>query len=184
MKKTVNMSAAIIVLLAVAVVTMSFGFATMSQNLEIDGKTTVEAASWDVHFDYDNFSSSGVTLATEPTKGDDSFSFNATLSEPGDYYEATFDVVNEGSLKAELTTITITNGITTQSDYMKYHVWYNGTEYTKANNDDLKIALDAKTGTAPVKVRVEYDTDDETKLPSETQNDIAFSVDFDFVQAD
>ena len=44
---------------------------------------------------------------------------------------------------------------TEQQKYLKYTVTYDGTEYT-ASTSNLAIALAKQTGTAPVKVRVEY----------------------------
>ena len=68
--------------------------------------------------------------------------------------------------------------------YVKYRVWYNGTEYS-ASNTGLSIDLPHASGsnTVPVKVRVEYvQPSTSAELPTTGPADVNLSVSFDYVQ--
>ncbi len=102
-----------VIAIVLAVGGLSIGFAALSQSLTIDGTGEVAAQNWDVHFE--NLSTVNVhsTTATETTAptlngtnthiGDYYVVFNA----PGDKVSYTFDVVNDGSIDATLSTATI-----------------------------------------------------------------------------
>ena len=150
----------IIIALLVAVVTMSIGLAVTSYtaSLSIQGNTvTAKAAKWDVHFDdtsYSETSGTGYVAATSHTLTRTTLTYAVTL-QPNEIYEATVTVKNEGTFDANLTGITLAGLSNDQAKYIHYSVFYNGTEYTATNNS-LSIALAKSTGTATVKVRVEY----------------------------
>ena len=150
MEKGKNVQLAVIAVLAVAVLAMSVGYAAFSTQLNLNGTANVKASSWNVAFDED---------AT-------TVSYSVTLEKPGDYYEADVNVKNTGTFDANLTGITMSSLTTEQQKYLKYTVTYDGTEYT-ASTSNLAIALAKQTGTAPVKVRVEYvQPTDATDLPA------------------
>ena len=150
----------LIVALVIAVLAMSVGFAvsSYSQSLQIQGNTvTAKAAKWDVHFDdtsYAETSGTGYVAATSHTLTGTSLTYAVTL-QPGETYEATVDVLNVGTFDATLTGITLSGLSADQAKYIHYSVFYNGTEYTASNNS-LSIALAKTSGTATVKVKVEY----------------------------
>ncbi len=161
----------LIIALVVAVVAMSIGFAATSytSTLNISGSTvTAKAAKWDVHFDdtsYSETSGTGYVAATSHALTGTTLTYAVTL-QPEEVYEATVTVKNEGTFDANLTGITLAGLSAEQAKYIKYSVFYNGTEYT-ASNESLSIALAKTSGTATVKVRVEYYLPTEaTDLPS------------------
>ncbi len=150
----------LIIALVVAVVAMSIGFAVTSYTttLNITGNTvTAKAAKWDVHFDdtsYTETTGTGYVAASSHTLTGTTLTYAVTL-EPGQIYEATVTVKNEGTFDANLTGITLSGLTSAQENYIHYSIFYNGTEYTASNNS-LAIALAKTTGTATVKVKVEY----------------------------
>ena len=150
----------LIIALVVAVVAMSVGFAasSYSQTLNISGNTvTAKGAKWDVHFDdtsYTENNATGYVAATSHTLNGTTLTYAVTL-EPEQIYEATVTVENEGTFDANLTGITLSGLSSDQAKYIKYSIFYNGTEYT-ASASGLAIALAKTSGTATVKVRVEY----------------------------
>ncbi len=150
----------LIIALVVSVVAMSIGFAASAYTaeLEINGNTvTAKAAKWDVHFDdtsYSETTGTGYVASTSHTLTGTTLTYAVTL-EPGETYEATATVKNEGTFDANLTGITLSGLTSDQAKYIHYSIFYNGTEYT-ASNTSLSIALAKTTGTATVKVKVEY----------------------------
>ena len=161
----------LIVALVVAVVAMSVGFAATSytRTLEIEGNTvTAKGAKWDIHFDttsYHETTGTGYVAASDHTLDGTTLTYEVTL-EPGQTYETTVTVKNEGTFDANLTSITLAGLSSDQAKYINYSIFYNGTEYTASTNG-LAIALAKTSGTATVKVRVEYYLPDAaTDLPS------------------
>ena len=150
----------LIIALVVAVVAMSIGFAVTSYTatLNIEGNTvTAKAAKWDVHFDdssYTETTGTGYKAASSHTLTGTTLTYAVTL-QPGETYEATVTVENEGTFDANLTGITLSGVSSDQAKYIHYSIFYNGTEYT-ASTSNLAIALAKTSGTATVKVKVEY----------------------------
>lgn len=167
MKKSIGFSAVIIGLLVVAIVAMSVGFAVFSSNLKINGTTTVESSTWNIQFDEESYSETMGSKKTTPEFNVTSMTYAVTLTEPGDFYEFTVNVENNGTFDAQLTGITLTDLTPEQEKYLTYTLTYASTPYTSSQSD-LSIDL-AHGSTAPVKVRVEYiQPENPADLPSET----------------
>ena len=96
--------------LVLSVVGISVGFAAMSTQLNVNGTANVVPATWKVKFS--NLSSPTVEGDAEvvqaPVIESDTHigNYEVKLTKPGDSVEYTFDVVNEGSIDAELSTYT------------------------------------------------------------------------------
>ena len=154
------------------------GYAYLSTNLSIDGTSHVKSAKWDVHFENVQISDESVPATQEPTiSNDTTVNFGVTLSSPGDVYEFTADLVNEGTLNAKLGSIEILPVLTTeQQNYFNYTVTYSGDSAINEND-----ALDAGS-TETIKVRVEYlEQENADVYPSEDDN-IEFSVTMNYEQ--
>lgn len=156
----------VMLLLVIAVILMTVGFAAYAQRLTINGNVTVKGKPWNVHYVSGSVTpSENSVTATSATVSETDFAFTVTLKKPGDFYEATVNVKNEGSMDAYLKKITM-NDISTHSKYLSYTVTYNnGTTYnTTSNVSGVTLAANA---THPVKVRVEYlEPASSTDLPS------------------
>ena len=199
MKKTVNMSAAVIVLLAIAVVTMSFGFASYAQKLTITGTTTVKSSKWSVHYKTDSLTKNAGSqdpAASSQQLTDTAWTFATTLNEPGEFYDWTAKVVNDGTINAQLTKITLSTLTEAQQKYLTYEVTYTpytcsapdsctpGTAKTvSATEDSLGIAL-SSGDYAIVNVKATYvQPDSENDLPADDAN-ITLTAALDYVQVD
>jgi hypothetical protein len=161
----------LIIALVVVIVGMSIGFAVTSYTttLQIQGNTvTAKAAKWDVHFDdtsYTETTGTGYVAASSHTLTGTTLTYAVTL-QPGQTYEAAAVVENEGTFDANLTGLTLSGLSADQAKYIRYKVYYNNTEYTTSNNA-LSVPLAKTTGTANVKVKVEYYLpEDSTDLPA------------------
>lgn len=182
MEKKKNTQLIIIGVLSFAILFMSVGFAAYAQNLTINGTTTFGSTKWSVHFD-ENDSNFVVTSGSKEitkTLGGTSITYSTTLSAPGDFAEFTVPVINDGNFDATLKKIIMT---APSQAYVKYRVWYNGTEYA-STDESLNIdLLHTSPNTASVKVRVEYvQPTNSTDLPTTGNVDVNLTVSLDYVQ--
>ena len=108
----------IIVFLAVAIVTLTIGYAVMSSNLKVDTSAMVTPASWKIHF-IDSSSkvdgSANVTGLPEITDTTE-LSYNCTLTKPGDKCTVKATIKNDGDINAKLSLITKLEPTYTGSD--------------------------------------------------------------------
>ena len=164
----------VIIILLVAIVFMSIGFAVLSTALQINGTATIKSAKWEIKYTNVNVKSGSVTAIVPATieSNNQVINYNIELDNIGDYYE--FDVVikNNGTLDAEVESI-LKSGVSTAQDvYVNYVV--TGMEI----GDVL-----ASGQTSTVRVRVELDPDiTETELPTDTQN-MSLTFPIKFIQA-
>ena len=103
------------------------GYAALSVTLKINGQTTINKASWDIHMEDINVTTGSVTATTVPTldTAKTTVSFSVTLTNPGDFYEFTVKEVNKGTIDAMVSTISKTGLTTTQAKYLDYTVTYD-----------------------------------------------------------
>ena len=159
---------------------VSVGYAFLTTTLNINGAVNVASSRWDVHFENIEVKDGSVTATTAPTITDDtSISFAATLENPGDFYEFTVDVVNDGTYDAMIDSMDFTPNLTAeQKEYFDYQVTYKGGAVISEKE------LLAKGTSKTYKVFVQYKkNEDDSKYPGEDV-DFHFSADFNFVQAD
>lgn len=173
MEKQKNVQMVIIAILAVAVLTMSIGFAIFTQTLDINGDVTVVHSSWNIQFDTTSYTegAGSVTVAEDKrTLSGTSMSYEVTLTKPGDFYEFTIDVNNKGTFDANLTGITMTELSEAQQKYLTYEIEYNDIIYT-ATTTGLTIPLANTTGVKTVRVKVAYiQPENSADLPSTDVN--------------
>lgn len=165
----------IIGVLCFAIIGMSIGFAALSSALNINGTAKVQANDWDVHF---------VNVANENTVGapnvlnkptidglSTTVNYEVTLTQPGDKYSFTVDVVNDGSIDAKLSSFVI-GGVSTEQDvYVNYTV-------TGMTESQVLAAGDTET----ITVTIEYDPNvTAAQLPTENQT-LNLSATLNFVQ--
>ena len=104
MEKTRKIKIISLCALLVAVLGLTVAFASLSQTLTINGSAAVDAASWDIHFEKTSGKETevkGAATFTEPTlSGTTIENFSATLTKPGDSVTYYFDIVNNGTVDA------------------------------------------------------------------------------------
>ena len=107
MEKTRKIKIISLCALLVAVLGLTVAFAALSQTLTINGSAAVDAASWDIHFEKTigkETEVKGAATFTEPTlSGTTIENFSATLTKPGDSVTYYFDIVNNGTVDAVVT---------------------------------------------------------------------------------
>ena len=161
-------------------------YAILQANLQINGIAKIKSNSWDIHFDNIVINENSVTIGTGDTQAtidpenNCKVDFEVTLSLPGDFYEFTVDVINNGTIDGMIGELNKTLKVNNETvsevpDYLEYSVTYE---------DGLEIlpnhALNAgKTET--YLVRLEFRSDIE-ELPDTTT--ISISLEPQYIQAD
>ena len=170
----------VILLLLLAVVLMTIGFAAYTQTLTINGTVGVTASSWNVLYNNTAGSGNGITTGSGSASAttavintnDTNFEFDVTLAEPGDYYEATIYPHNYGTITAYLKSITMNATCTDGNfaNYFSYTLTYNnGTPYTASASGITGQSL-AAGAQVPVTIRVTYvQPENASQLPSTNQ---------------
>jgi len=157
-----------IIILVILVLAISIGFALLSSTYFINGTSTIRNSEWDVHFDNLVETDGSVAPDTEAKIEDDglNISYTVTLDKPGDFYEFTVDVVNEGTIDAKLKTLPTITGVNTEQDV------YTNYTFTHTDGSSIEVGEKIKVGEATnFKVRVEYDSSitDDSQLPKNDQ---------------
>ena len=161
-------------------IVIGVAFAILQANLQINGTAKISENQWNVHFENIVVNQDSVPIGTDDTAAvidptnNCKVDFSITLSLPGDFYEFTVDVENEGTIDAMIGTITKTlkvNNVQTETvlEYLNYTVTYDD------GGEILENQLLAKGTKETYKVRVEFKTDiDAEDLPDTTTLSMSF----------
>ena len=144
----------VMILLLIAVLLMTVGFAAFVSNLQIDGTVNVTPTKWSVHYVSNSITPTSGSVTATASVNETTYSFEVDLEKPGDFYEATVQVTNDGDFDAVLTSITMSGVTSANSAYLLYTVTYDDSTYASSTTG-LSKELDAGA-TENVKVRVEY----------------------------
>ncbi len=174
-----NLSINIILLL---ILVIGIGYAYLTSNLSISGTTEIAGNSWDIHFNNIVVSTGSVvpiTGAVIDNNDNTKVNYSIRLEKPGDYYEFTVNVINDGTIDGMVNSIVSTvnnNPISNLPSYLDYTLTYeDGIEI--ANNHILR-ANNSET----YKIRIQFKDDIENnELPS-TTNSYNFSFRVEYVQ--
>ena len=143
-------------LFIIFVFSISIGFAFLNTMLVMVGTINVKGNTWDVYVDNVNIKSGSVSTTTPPINGDieSGITFVCSLMYPGDFYEFTVDIHNEGTVDAIIDSIDINPKLyDTQKGYINYTVEYQNGEQLAKNQ------LIKKGEFVRIKVRIEYRVD-------------------------
>lgn len=106
MRRRSDVKSVILIMLIAAIVGLSVAYALLSTTLSITGASTVNAASWGIKFSNLAGSATGSATYTLPTLSDTSLSdYEIILTAPGDGVTFTFDIVNEGTIDATISSL-------------------------------------------------------------------------------
>ena len=163
----------------ICVFTLSIAYAALSVTLNIQGSAQVTSADWNIHFANPVVTNGSVTTNVPTLLNATTVNFNTTLSMPGDFYEFTIDIVNEGSIDAVIDGINKTPELTSeQAKYLKYEVSYSDGSSVSEQKSLLKKSTDT------VKVRIEFRKDiSSSDLPT-SQVVLDLSLSFNYLQSD
>lgn len=147
-----------LVLVLLLIAGIGIGYAALTAQLQINGTTTINAVTWDVHFENAQKTSNSTVDGTVTIEnGDDGkastkATYTTTLAKPGDKYEFTIDVVNKGSIDAKLKSQSFGTLTTDENKLLVYTV-----DGVPENGTVLTKKVDASTfGHYTITVTVEY----------------------------
>lgn len=182
-----------IALFLLVIVSVGVGYALITSNVEVKGTMNISAMTWDIHFEDLEVADGSVSVLDENVAkiddGKTTITYNVSLAKPGDFYEFTVNIVNNGTLdaKIEKSEISMTNVTTGENvdtthadpkDYMNFTVVDADTGNPLALNEVLKAG-----GSRKIKVRVEYRNDiSADDLPSKPQT-IKLVYTLNYIQA-
>ena len=169
-----------IIFVLLLLVCISVGYAVINTTLNINGKSSISKNTWDVYFDNVVVRDGSVEAVKIPAISDKTtVDFEVTLNLPGDFYEFTVDVVNDGSIDAMIDNIEKTPDLSTeQQKYLNYTITYENDEAITTKQ------LVKKEEFVRLKVRVEYKSNlTATDLPTNNET-LILGFNVNYVQAD
>ena len=182
-RKNHNVLIALIILL----LGISIGYAALTTTLVINGESTIKKVVWNMHFANVKTENGSVTINTAngekaayiPNADETRVEYKISLQQPGDYYEFTVDVVNDGTLDAKISSDPVLLGTDGYNQYIKYTtVWDDDQTKLPAKNDIIEAGHSRKA-----RVKIEFDTNIRTEdLPTEDKV-LEFTYSMNFVQA-
>ena len=184
MEKERRTKALLLSTLEVVVATVSIAFAAMSRTLSINGIGKMDTASWSVYFA--NLSNAKITRGAEevgkPKISDDKGivqDINVKLSNPKDEISYTVDIVNDGTIDAEITMIKDIELTDVQKKVFEFKVTYTDTGEILKDGDILP-----KKTTKNITINIKFKDDiTEFDLPTESQT-INLSYQITYTQYD
>ena len=146
---------------------LSIGYAYLNTTLVIHGNSDISKNTWDIHFD-NLLIDDGSVISDPPEITSDTITFDTILSKPGDFYRFTVDLVNAGTLNAEIEKIEFTSNLLEEvADFLLLNVTYE--DGTMIGEKQYLLSESSKK----VIFNLEYSKNIETKdLP---QDDLSLS---------
>ena len=124
------------ILIIIIIMLISIGFAYISTSLNMIGDLTFKESRFDIHFEDLEMGDKKMYSADASITDTLAISTSGTFDLPGDYYEFTVYLVNDGTVDVAIDEITVT-GIDEQNrDYLTY--------YLKYVKDDTDVAVNIK----------------------------------------
>ena len=167
-----------IMLLILILLIIGIGYATLKSTLTIDGTTTIKNNNFIIKFANIVQKSGSIepTTAAKIGTGETSITFDVVLEHPGDYYGFSVDVINSGSLNAEIESFEMTQLSASQQKYLTYEITYN-------DGTNLKVGdYLAKGKTKTINVYLGYKENPE-ELPSKSEQTLSFKFKLNYIES-
>ena len=163
------------IIILILILSISIGFAYLSATLNIAGLIGYKGNSWNIYFDNVQIINN-IEGTNKPTinNSKDEVNFSVSMGEPGELYEFSIDVVNEGTIDAMIDEIIKTGINSNNSEYLDYIVTYiNGNNLTRKDllTHGSRVRLD-------VKVSYKYDS---TNFITVSSSGLVPVIEFDYV---
>ncbi len=171
----------IALLLLLLLLGVTIGYSILSDSLNINGSSRIRNATWKILFtDVSSATTGSVTPVSAPAIINDGLvvTYEVNLDQPGDFYEFTTTVSNQGSVDARLASTPYLSGITSEQDvYVNY-------SFLHTDGTAVLAGETINAGESTVyKVKVEYDRNiSSSELPVYEQN-LELGVRMDWEQA-
>jgi exopolysaccharide biosynthesis protein len=160
---------------------ISIAYAYLSTNLSITGNSTLKSQKWSVYFDNVQVTDGSVEATVEPStegKTTTSISYTVDLNKPGEFYEFTVDVVNDGTIDAMLDSFTTTKLSEEQLKYLDYTVTYSD----NSEIEQYDVIESGTYDTVLVRIQLKEDINIEDLPTDDVQ--LTLDLDMNYVPAD
>lgn len=165
MKKEYSFGVLTMVAMIISVMALSIAYASISQNLNINGVTTVKGNSWDIKFQnlQKPVIGGNAEIITPATLSYTTLNFDIYLKTPNDSVTYNWEIKNNGSIDAKLSSTPYLTGITSNLEKaITYSFLYDdGTEIKV--NDTINSGEVKK-----IKLTISF-KDSETVIPENTK---------------
>ena len=107
-KRGKKIGATLIAILIISIVTLTVAYAALSETLSIQGSAKVNASNWDINLNNSTIktnSKTGTATYTTPVVNGTTISYSVGLTKPSDSVTLYFDVLNNGDVTGEITSI-------------------------------------------------------------------------------
>lgn len=163
------------ILVVVILLLISVGYAYLSSEFQINGDVGYSKNTWDIHFDNIHIVENDIDASKPQIIDNTSLDFDCLFSQPGDVFEFTIDIVNDGTIDVMLDNFNVTALTPEQDKYLNYSVTYfNGEKVTQY--DFLPASSKTKLN---IKVDYEYDI---SEVPM--MENVSLSLALNYVLAD
>ena len=165
------------VIILILFASIGVGYAALTSTISINGTTQITSAKWNVHFA--NVTKGGNSVgAASATLSDNNTTLTVsgiTLSSPGSEYEVYVNVVNGGTIDANLSSLVKSGLSPAQQQYLSYNVTYAFNRPIKQN--DLLKAGSFET----LRISIKYN-DNKSNAPSTSQSIGTMTFKLNYVQ--
>lgn len=107
-KRGKKIGATLIAILIISIVSLTVAYAALSETLSIQGSAKVNASNWDINLNNSTTktnSKTGTATYTTPVVNGTTISYSVGLTKPSDSVTLYFDVLNNGDVIGEITSI-------------------------------------------------------------------------------
>ena len=107
-KRGKKIGATLIAILIISIVTLTVAYAALSETLSIQGSAKVNASNWNIKLENSTSqtnSKTGTATYTTPVVNGTTISYSVGLTKPSDSVTLYFDVLNNGDVTGEITSI-------------------------------------------------------------------------------
>lgn len=177
----------VLVALVILLLGISIGYAALTTTLVINGESTIKKVVWNMHFANARTENGSVSIDTAngekaayiPNADETKVEYKISLQNPGEYYEFTVDVVNDGTLNAKISSNPTLYGTDGYNQYVEYTtVWDDDRTSSPSANDVIEAGHSRKA-----RVKIKYKDNIRTEdLPTEDKV-LEFTYTMNFVQA-
>ena len=168
----------ILCIILVCVFSLTLAYAALSVTLNVVGRAEVTGSNWNIYFDNPIIKNGSVSNLEPQITSNSSIEFSVEFNMPGDYYEFTIDVVNDGTIDAMIENIYVHSSMTAeQAKYLNGVLMYdNGTDV------GLRQLLEAGESVR-YRFRAEFKKDiNASDLPTSSSS-VDFSIELVYSQA-
>ncbi|MBQ2909412.1 MAG: hypothetical protein IJE53_01225 [Bacilli bacterium] len=168
-----------LLIIILIILVLGIGYATLKTNLNILGTTTIKNNNFTIKFANIQEKEGSTTPTKAATIGSDetSLTFDIALDSPGDYYGFNVDIVNSGTLNAELESFEMTELTEEEQKYLTYDV-----KYSSGSAVSVGDIIPKKT-TKTIEVLIAYKENPES-YPTSSEQTHSFKFEVNFVETD